>query len=70
MSALRGLVAGTLGLSLLEAVVSTSKGPAAVGTFTGLATSAINRLVDPAVPLVPDLRQKLVPTNEAARILS
>lgn len=58
MSALRGILAGTLGLSLLEAVVSTEAAAKNTGTLFTLAASVANRLIDPTVPLVPDLRTK------------
>lgn len=56
MSALRGIVAGAIGLSLLELVVSNPAASTNTGAVFELAASAIRRLVDPSVPLIPDLR--------------
>lgn len=58
MSALRGALVGVLTLTALEAAVSSKDSAGNVSTVVGLAASAINRLVDPAVPLIPDLRSK------------
>lgn len=55
MSALRGVVAGVLGLSLMEAVVTSTSGASNTGRLFDLAASFVNRLVDPSVPLIPDL---------------
>lgn len=56
MSALRGIIAGTIGLSFLEAVVSSQSAAKNTGALFDLAASAMNRLVDPSVPLIPDRR--------------
>lgn len=56
MSATRGVVAGVLGLSLFEALVSSQTASKNAGGLFDLAASAINRLVDPSVPLIPDRR--------------
>lgn len=53
MSTLRGIILGTLGLTALEAVVSNPQRAKNAGTLFNLATSAVNRLVDPSVPLIP-----------------
>lgn len=58
MSAVGGIVIGTLALSALEAVVTSKAGTENVSTVVDLATKTINRLVDPSVPLIPDLRSK------------
>jgi len=56
MSALGGFVSGVIGLSLLEAVVSSSQASdRASGVFTG-AASLLRHLVSPEVPAIPDLR--------------
>jgi hypothetical protein len=54
VSALRGALAGGLGLTALYAVVSTEGAANRTGTFFNLISGAIRRLVDPAVPLIPD----------------
>jgi len=56
VSALRGVVAGVLALSALELVLSSSEAAKNAGGAFELAASAINRLVDPSVPLIPDRR--------------
>jgi hypothetical protein len=56
MSALGGFVSGVIGLSLLEAVVSSSQATdRASGVFTG-AASLLRHLASPEVPAIPDLR--------------
>lgn len=52
------MVAGVIGLSLLDAVLvgSASRGGGPVGSAATLATGALRRLIDPTVPLIPDLR--------------
>lgn len=57
MSAVRGVIVGALGLTALEAVVSSQTGTENVSTLIGLVSSAFRRLVDPSVPLIPDLRK-------------
>lgn len=56
MSALRGIVLGGLGLTMLEVVVTSRTATDNATTLANLAASAINRIVDPAVPLIPDRR--------------
>lgn len=56
MSALRGITAGVLGLSLLEVLVATPAASKNAGSLVTLVTKAMNRLVDPSVALIPDLR--------------
>ena len=57
MSAARGVVAGVLGLSLLEAVLShADAGGGAVGTAFTLLSKVFDRIVNPSVPLIPDTR--------------
>lgn len=61
MSAVRGIVVGALALSFLEAVLvdSPQDAPgtraARFGGLIQLGAKAVNHLVDPAVPLIPDL---------------
>jgi len=56
VSALRGIVAGTIGLSLLELLVSDSGANKNAGALIKLATGAFRRITDISVPLIPDLR--------------
>ena len=56
MAALRGAVVGFLGLTLLEAAVSSEAAVNNTNTLVGLATKAIRRWMDPTLPLIPDLR--------------
>lgn len=55
MSALRGLVAGGIALSLFEALVSSQQATDNAGTLVKLGTGFFTRLVDPHVPLIPQL---------------
>lgn len=51
---LRGLVAGIIGLSLLEVVVTNRNGEAGrVGDLIGGIGSVISRWIDPTTPLIP-----------------
>lgn len=54
---IRGLIAGTMGLALLEAVVSTPQAAGNAGTALGFLAGALARWVDPTIPLVPQLAQ-------------
>lgn len=54
MGAVRGVLVGSLGLSMLYNL-TTAKGPGVTGLF-GLPGRLARYLVDPNVPLVPDLR--------------
>lgn len=56
MSAVRGVVAGVLGLSLLEAAASSSSAANNAGVLFTASAAVIRRLVDPSVPLIPDRR--------------
>lgn len=56
MSALRGLLGGVIGLSLLEATVSSAAATNNASAAVTLVTGALRRLIDPAVPLIPDRR--------------
>ena len=58
MSALRGLAVGVLGLSALEVVVANRATASNAGRLFTIASSFVHRLVDPSVPLIPDLRGK------------
>jgi hypothetical protein len=56
VSAVGGFVSGVLGLSLLEAVLSSNQATGRVGgVFTG-ASSLLRHLSSPDVPAIPDLR--------------
>lgn len=56
MSGIGGFVIGVIGLSALEAVVSSSQATGRVGgAFTSAAT-VLQHLASPDVPLIPDLR--------------
>ena len=57
MSALRGAMVGFLGLTLLEATVSNDKAVNNTSGLIKLAAGAIDRLVNPTVPLIPDRRK-------------
>jgi hypothetical protein len=56
VSALRGVVTGTLGLSALYVLVSSQQASANVGGAATTFAGAFNRLVDINVPLIPDRR--------------
>jgi hypothetical protein len=59
VSATRGLIAGTLMLTAGQAVLASSDtkaGGGAVGALFTIAASVLNRLMNPAVPLIPELR--------------
>jgi hypothetical protein len=58
VSALRGVAAGALGLTALEAFVSSPSAGSNAGTLFTLATGVVRRLFDPTVPLIPDRRTK------------
>lgn len=54
---IRGLFAGAIALSLLEALVSTPAAAGNAGVLFTAAAATVRRLIDPSVPLVPDLRK-------------
>lgn len=56
MSALRGMALGAMGLTLLEVLVTSQKATQNFGGVFALIAKGYNRLVDPSVPLIPDLR--------------
>lgn len=56
MSTLRGVLAGTIGLSLLELLVSDQGANQNAGALITLTTGAFRRITDISVPLLPDLR--------------
>lgn len=58
MSALRGALMGALGLTALEAAVSSNRGAKNTGRLFEMAAGFVNRLVDPSVALIPDRRKK------------
>lgn len=55
---MRGFLLGLLGLALLEAFYANPHGPDAVGTGASLVAKSLNHLIDPTVPLIPDLRTR------------
>jgi hypothetical protein len=59
VSQLRGLVAGGLMLTALEVLVSNRAAAQNASGAIGLVSTVINRLVDPAVPLIPDRNPSL-----------
>lgn len=56
MSARQGLVAGVLGLALLDAAVSTQGAADRVGGLFGSLAKVIEHILSPTVPAIPDLR--------------
>ena len=58
MSALRGAMVGALGLTLLEATVSSNTAVSNTSGLIKLASDVIVRLVNPTVPLIPDHRKQ------------
>lgn len=59
MGALRGFGAGVLTLTLLEAAVSSDKAASNTSGGLTLVAGALARILDPAVPLIPDRRSKV-----------
>lgn len=55
MSALRGIIAGTVGLALLEVVVSNTQAAGRVGDAFTVISDVLAVWLDPYVPLVPNL---------------
>lgn len=55
MSALRGILAGSLGLAALQAVLSTNA-TKNLGTLTKFPGDVVRWFLDPARPLIPDMR--------------
>lgn len=55
MGALRGILAGTLGLAAVQAVLATDAA-SNLGTLAKVPGDAIRWLLDPSKPLIPDLR--------------
>lgn len=65
MSAVGGFVTGILGLSLLEAVLSSSQATGRVsGALSGVGV-LVERLASPEVPAIPDLRLNVTPSYPA-----
>lgn len=56
MSGLRGVLAGSLSLIALQAVVGTQESATRVGSLATDVASLVERAVSPAVPLIPDRR--------------
>jgi hypothetical protein len=52
------VLSGVLGLALLEAVTSSSAAAGRVGQLFDGVASVISHVLSPAVPAIPDLRQK------------
>lgn len=66
MGALGGFATGVLGLSLLEAVLSSSDATGRVGgVFTG-AAAVLRHLSSPDVPMIPDLRATAGATSSSS----
>lgn len=58
MSATGGLVAGFLGLTALEAVLSTQGSAGRVSGLLGTAATVFEHLADPTIPAIPNLAAK------------
>lgn len=56
MSAKQGLVAGVLGLALLDAALSTKGAADRVGGLLGSVAKVVEHVLSPTVPAIPDLR--------------
>lgn len=56
MSAVRGMLAGALGLAVMQALLSTSTASSALGGIAGFPAKAIKWFLDPRQPLIPDMR--------------
>lgn len=66
MSARIGFVGGVLALTALEAVLSSQGATGRVtGAFSGL-SSLLQRIADPTVPAIPDLRPAAAQTSTTA----
>lgn len=70
MSALRGLGVGFLALTLLEAAVTSQKAASNASGLVKAVTGAINRVVDPTVPLIPDRTATLQAQHPGDTILA
>ena len=55
MAGVRGVIAGVLGLSLMEAIVSSSAGSANTAGIIGFASRGLARWLNPYTPLIPNL---------------
>lgn len=53
MAGARGFIAGLLGLTLLEAFVTSKSAPAGLAGITKSLAGGLNRYLDPTVPLIP-----------------
>lgn len=53
MAGARGFVAGLLGLTLLEAFVTSKSAPAGLAGISTSLAGGLNRYLDPTVPLIP-----------------
>lgn len=54
MAGVRGFVAGVVGLSLLEAFVTSKTAPAGLAGGSKLIAGGLARWLDPTVPLIPN----------------
>lgn len=70
MSVARGVIAGTLGLAMLQAVVSNQAATANVTGFVGFVSRGLGRWIDPSVPLIPDLRSPKQALADANGLIS
>lgn len=62
---MRGFIAGILGLTLLEVLVSSKTATQNLGGFFGGAATVFDHLVNPTVPLIPDLRKSGTTSSSA-----
>ena len=67
MSAFRGAITGALSLIALQAVVSSDASATRTGQLFTDVSSLITRAFDPAVPLIPDLRNKSTGAGTSAK---
>lgn len=54
---MRGFFAAVLGLTLLQAVLSSNESAGRVGGIFGTASTLFEAALNPAVPAIPDLRE-------------
>lgn len=57
----RGVLAGLLGLAALHALVSRAESADRAGQLLTRAGGIVRRLLDPAVPAIPDMRERSAP---------
>lgn len=68
MSAVRGIITGVVGLSLLEMVVSNQDAAGRVGGLFTTVAAILTHWLDPTVPLIPDLSGTTSTTHTEADI--